>query len=332
VKRIAVGCATLLALGVSLAVGGQEQPGEERRGAVVAWDGGYPVPFPDGRLVRIKVGPLSTGSTDFVVLSEDLPPGAAVPTHRHLRDEEALFVHRGSVTVSLGEQQEVIEAGDTVYLPPKVWIGIKNHTSHPATMVSIFAHSDVELCFRLLAKVAAGEATGEEQAEQERRCAWETPSGQTATRTVAEKRAVIIRAGEGNKVAPPRGHAVFIFKVGPAASGATRLVLGTADMPQGAASPVHRHERDEEIIFVQKGQMTVTLGGRQAVAEAGAAVYVRRGTWMELQSTGDEPATIFGGFAHPAMEECFLRHISEGISHHDPRWPEVNRLCQMTYK
>jgi hypothetical protein len=40
VKRIAVSCATLLAFGVSLAVGGPEQP-VERGGAVVAVDRGY---------------------------------------------------------------------------------------------------------------------------------------------------------------------------------------------------------------------------------------------------------------------------------------------------
>ncbi len=331
-KRITVGLAILLGLGVLLAAQCPEQPAEVRAGAVVGQDEGHAVPFSDGRMARIKVGPQSTGSTDFVVVYEDLPPGTAIPTHRHNRDEEVLYVHQGSLTVTLGEQEEVIEAGDMVYLPPGVWIGIKNHGSLLATVIAVFAHPDMEGCFRLLGKMVGREPSAEEQAEEKQLCAWETPGGQTSLRAEGGASGVVIRAGEGEKLAPPGGHAVFLFKVGPANSGSTRLAMGSSDMPPGAAVPVHRHDRDEEIIFVQKGQMTVRLGDRQAVAEAGATVYIPRGTWIELQNTGDEAATLVGGFAHPAMEECFHRHIVEGIGPGDPRWPEVNRLCQITYK
>ena len=334
-KRITVGLAILLGLGVLLAAQGPEQPAEEPTGAFVARDEGHAVLFSDGRVARIKVGPQSTGSTDFVVVYEDLPPGTAIPTHRHNRDEEVLYVHQGSVTVTLGEQEEVIEAGDTVYLPPGVWIGVKNSSNQPATIIVIFAHPDMEGCFRLLGKMVGREPSAEEQAEEKRLCAWETPGGQTSLRAEGGKSGVVIRAEEGEKLAPPGGHAVFLFKVGPANSGSTRLAMGTSEMPPGAAVPIHRHDRDEEIIFVQKGQMTVTLGDRQAVAEAGATVYIPRGTWMSLQNTGDEAATIFGGFTHPAMEECFhlqRQLVVEGIGPGDPRWPEVDRLCQITYK
>ncbi len=78
--------------------------------------------------------------------------------------------------------------------------------------------------------------------------------------------------------------------------------------------------------------MTVTLGDRQAVAQAGGTVYIPRGTWIGLENTGNDQATLFGGFAHPAIEECFRRHIVEGIGPGDPRWAELNRLCQITYK
>jgi uncharacterized RmlC-like cupin family protein len=52
-------------------------------------------PFQDGRTMLLKIGPTLTGSQELFIGTEEMPPGTAIPLHRHERHEEALFLHRG---------------------------------------------------------------------------------------------------------------------------------------------------------------------------------------------------------------------------------------------
>ncbi len=55
----------------------------------------------DGRFMLLKVGPVATGASYLFMGYEDLPPGTAIPQHRHEVDEEILIVYRGRVRVLL---------------------------------------------------------------------------------------------------------------------------------------------------------------------------------------------------------------------------------------
>ena len=171
-KRVAVAFVAVFALSASSAGPARQQPAEANAGAIVSVNEGYPVHFSDGRLMRVKVGPQSTGASHLVMVDEDMPPGTAVPVHRHNRDEEILFVQRGVVTMTLGEREAEVEAGGTVYIPQGTWIGVRNTGTELATIVAIFAHPDMETCFHLLGKVESGEVSPEERAEYQRACAW----------------------------------------------------------------------------------------------------------------------------------------------------------------
>jgi mannose-6-phosphate isomerase-like protein (cupin superfamily) len=112
-------------------------------------DGGVP-PFQDGRTMLLKIGPTLTSSQELFIAVEEMPPGTAIPLHRHERYEEALYLHRGQVTVTLGTRRVVAEAGTFVYIPAATWIGVENTGRAPASVVGIFAEGAVEPCFRRL--------------------------------------------------------------------------------------------------------------------------------------------------------------------------------------
>lgn len=40
-----------------------------------------------------KVDPVSTGSNSLVVGTEEMPPGNRIPTHKHLHEDEVIFVN-----------------------------------------------------------------------------------------------------------------------------------------------------------------------------------------------------------------------------------------------
>ena len=136
-------------------------------GVIIAPREGLAVPpFDDGRSMLLKVGPTLSGSTHLFLVAEDMPPGTAIPLHRHELHEELLFVHRGQVAVRLGERETVAPAGTTVYIPAGTWIGVQNVGRDTATTVAVFAQGEVEACFTRLAR----HLTPADSASLERRC------------------------------------------------------------------------------------------------------------------------------------------------------------------
>ena len=113
-------------------------------------DGERVPPFQDGRTMLLKIGPSLTSSQELFIATEEMPPGTAIPLHRHERHEEALFLHRGQVTVTLGARRVIAEAGTLVYIPAATWTGVENTGGDTASVVGIFAEGEVEPCFRRL--------------------------------------------------------------------------------------------------------------------------------------------------------------------------------------
>ena len=163
----------VMAATLCAAIGCRPQPaahtpsGPGGPGAIIApHEGLAPPPFDDGRSMLLKIGPTLTGSTQLFLVAEDMPPGTAIPMHRHELHEEIVFVHRGQVTIRLGERETVASAGSTVYIPAGTWIGVQNTGRDTATTVAVFAQAEVEACFTRLAR----HLTPADSAALERRC------------------------------------------------------------------------------------------------------------------------------------------------------------------
>jgi quercetin dioxygenase-like cupin family protein len=130
-------------------------------------DGERVAPFEDGRTMLLKIGPSLTRSQELFIATEEMPPATAIPLHRHDRHEEALFLHRGQVTVTVGARQVVAKAGTLVYIPAGTWTGVENTGRDTASVVGIFAEGEVEPCFtRLVQRPSAADSV-----RLERHCA-----------------------------------------------------------------------------------------------------------------------------------------------------------------
>jgi quercetin dioxygenase-like cupin family protein len=82
------------------------------------------------------------------MITEDLAPGTGVPVHRHLAEDEIIFIHRGQGTATLGENQHTVTAGATVFVPREMWHGLQNTGSETLTMLAIYAPAGFEGYFR----------------------------------------------------------------------------------------------------------------------------------------------------------------------------------------
>jgi len=105
------------------------------------------------------------------------------------------------------------------------------------------------------------------------------------------------------------GDKSLIFKVDPVSTGSNTLVVGTEEMPPKNKIPTHKHLHEDEVIFVHKGTVRVTLNDRLYEAGTGATVFIPRGNWIGVENASTETATILFFFNKPAFENC-LRAMS----------------------
>jgi quercetin dioxygenase-like cupin family protein len=104
----------------------------------------------------LKVSPKNNGSQHLVAGTEVLAPGAALPKHRHLIQDEILLIQSGTAHVSLGDEERDLHAGGLVFIPANTWISGKNVGTEPIALTFIFSAPGFEETMRCNS-VPAGE-------------------------------------------------------------------------------------------------------------------------------------------------------------------------------
>ena len=118
----------------------------------------------------LKVSPKNNGSQHLVAGTELLAPGAALPKHRHLVQDEILLIQGGTAHVWLGEQERDLHAGGLVFIPANTWISGKNIGATPIALTFVFSAPGFEETMRCNS-VAAGETPTPITPEQQKECA-----------------------------------------------------------------------------------------------------------------------------------------------------------------
>jgi quercetin dioxygenase-like cupin family protein len=108
-------------------------------GRIVPEGGGDQVVRRWGLAAAALINPDNAGSKDFVVITEAVPGGGAIPVHRHPHAEEIILVQQGSGTAVLGDARHPVKAGATVFVPQGEWHGLENHGSSQLDLMAIFS-------------------------------------------------------------------------------------------------------------------------------------------------------------------------------------------------
>ncbi len=87
----------------------------------------------------VKVSPKNNSSERLVVITEELPPGATIPKHKHLGQDEIVLIQTGTAHVWLGDEERELRAGGLVFIPTNTWITLKNTWTEPISLVAIFS-------------------------------------------------------------------------------------------------------------------------------------------------------------------------------------------------
>jgi len=67
-----------------------------------------------------------------------MPPGAAIPAHRHPGADEIIFVQSGTGVAELGDKSAAVAAGSTIYIPRLTRITLRNTGKEPLVIVALF--------------------------------------------------------------------------------------------------------------------------------------------------------------------------------------------------
>ena len=118
----------------------------------------------------LKVSPKNNGSQHLVLGTEELAPGATLPKHRHLVQDEIVLIHSGKAHVWLGDQERDLHAGGLVFIPANTWVSAKNIGTEPISLTFIFSAPGFEDTMRCNS-VPAGETPTQIAPEQQKDCA-----------------------------------------------------------------------------------------------------------------------------------------------------------------
>lgn len=106
--------------------------------------------------VRVKVDSVGGRVGRLGMITEDLAPGTGIPVHRHLAEDEIIFLHKGHGTATVGDGTHEVQTGTTIFVPQGVWHGLENTGSEVLTMLAIYAPPGFEGYFREIGQPAGG--------------------------------------------------------------------------------------------------------------------------------------------------------------------------------
>lgn len=89
---------------------------------------------------------------------------------------------------------------------------------------------------------------------------------------------------EGELVYVGRARDPVRIKLSPTPQG--RFAMITQDVAPGSVIPVHLHEKEDEIIFIQSGEGAARVGDGRVALRGGSTLYVPQGTWHGGENTG----------------------------------------------
>jgi len=76
-----------------------------------------------------------------------MDPGRKMRVHKHLNNDELIFIHKGEGTLTLDEETIAVKTGDVVFVPRGIWHGLDNTGTENLRMVFQYSPAGFEEYF-----------------------------------------------------------------------------------------------------------------------------------------------------------------------------------------
>lgn len=94
------------------------------------------------RPLVFKVDPVTVGSRRLLLGTVLMLPGDSIPVHRHLQEQEALYILRGTLEARVGDLHGTAGAGGTIFIPESTWVGVRNPGPDTAAALRRACHQE----------------------------------------------------------------------------------------------------------------------------------------------------------------------------------------------
>jgi mannose-6-phosphate isomerase-like protein (cupin superfamily) len=117
----------------------------------------------------IKVDRQNGGSPEFWFGTEVMPVGAAIQPHRHLHEDEMLYIGSGVARAHVGSLEGTAPAGSIIFVPRDTWVSINNIGKTPINLFYGFNEPSFDKFMRC-ESVPAGQPAPPLSAQEDQRC------------------------------------------------------------------------------------------------------------------------------------------------------------------
>lgn len=100
--------------------------------------------------LTIKITKDKQGNETMSFCRELIAPGEGTPVHKHLNEDELIFVHRGEGTLTIDDKEIIVKEGSVALIPKGVWHSMFNSGKDTLAMVFSYSPAGFEGYFREL--------------------------------------------------------------------------------------------------------------------------------------------------------------------------------------
>jgi mannose-6-phosphate isomerase-like protein (cupin superfamily) len=97
--------------------------------------------------ITIKISKKKYGVDNISFCVEEMFPGRKMRVHKHLYNDELIFIHNGEGTLTLDEELVEAKTGDVIFVPSGTWHGLDNTGKENLIMVFQYAPAGFEEYF-----------------------------------------------------------------------------------------------------------------------------------------------------------------------------------------
>jgi len=123
---------------------------------------------------------------------------------------------------------------------------------------------------------------------------------------------LILQEADGDRLvhrAGPLRGVPFTIKVDDQFGSSEDFFVFTEALAAGQTIPFHKHENAEEILILEEGGATVTVGSKRDVAGPRSIIFIPRNTWISASNTGGKEIHLVSIFSRHGFEH-YMRAIS----------------------
>jgi quercetin dioxygenase-like cupin family protein len=119
---------------------------------------------------------------------------------------------------------------------------------------------------------------------------------------------IVVAEDEGIHILTGRRKVPMIIKISKAKHGVDNISFSTENMEPGQKMRVHKHLYNDELIFIHKGEGSLTLDEQSIEVKTGTVIFVPRGMWHGLDNTGKEHLVMVFQYSPAGFEEYFIEN------------------------